>query len=119
MDMVKKNKKRIETMFWGALVIWAGLVLLALNLDLFSQITTSNAWSWILLGAGVLALAANIFRISSADYPNPEAWDYIFTVGFLVGGLSGLMTVNFDFIWPLVLILVGGGILVRAVSNRD
>jgi len=53
MDMVKKNKKRIETMFWGALVIWAGLVLLALNLDLFSQITTSNAWSWILLGAGL------------------------------------------------------------------
>jgi hypothetical protein len=116
---MEKNKKRIETQFWGGALLWAGLVLLALNFGLFPQISTSNAWSWILLGAGVLALVANIIRISSADYPNSEAWDYIFTVGFLLGGLSGLMTVNFDLVWPLILILVGGGILVRALSHRD
>lgn len=118
MDM-EKNKKRIETLFWGGLLFWVGLVFMAANTDLLAFINLSNAWKWILLGAGLLALASNLFRSVSSDYPNPAAWDWIFTAGFLIGGLSGLTAINFDFVWPFILIILGGVILVRVVMNRD
>ena len=118
MDL-EKNKKRIETLFWGGLLLWVGLVFLAANAGSVSFITMSNAWKWVLIGAGILALASNLFRSVSPDYPNPGAWDWIFTAGFLIGGLSGFTSINFDYFWPFILIIIGGGVLVRAYMNRD
>jgi hypothetical protein len=118
MDM-QKNKKRIETIFWGGLLLWLGLVFMIANFGLFTFITMENTWKWILMGAGVLALASNLFRLSSPDYPDPEAWDYIFTAGFLIGGLSGFTTINFDIVWPFVLIIIGVIVLARVVMGRD
>jgi hypothetical protein len=116
---IEKNKKRIETLFWGGLLLWVGLVFLAASAGSISFITMANAWKWVLIGAGVLALASNLFRSVSADYPNPGAWDWIFTAGFLIGGLSGFTSINFDYFWPIILIIIGGGVLVRALMNRD
>ena len=117
MDIMEKNKKRIESLFWGGLLLWVGLVFLAANFGLFAFITMANTWKWILLGAGLLALASNLFRSASADYPNPEIWDWIFTAGFLIGGLSGFTTINFDLVWPIILIIAGvvtiGGLLLK------
>ena len=79
----------------------------------------SNDWKWLRIGAGLLALTSNLFRSFSADYPNPDAWDWVFTAGFLIGGLSGLTSINFDLIWPVVLIIIGGGVLIRVAMNRD
>jgi len=118
MDM-DKNKKRIETLFWGGLLLWVGLVFLVANFDILTFINMENAWKWILMGAGVLALASNLFRSVSADYPAPEAWDWIFTAGFLIGGLSGLTAINFDLVWPFVLIIIGGIVLVRVIMKRE
>ena len=118
MDM-EKNKKRIETLFWGSLLLWVGLVFIAANTGLFSFINLSNAWKWILMGAGLLALASNLFRSTSSEYPNPSTWDWIFTAGFLIGGLSGLTSINFDLAWPFILIILGGVILARVIMNRD
>jgi len=119
MDTMEKNKKRIETLFWGGLLLWVGLVFMAANFGLFAFITMSNAWKWILLGAGALALVSNLYRSTSADYPNPEVWDWIFTAGFLIGGLSGFTEINFDYVWPFILVIIGGVILFRVVTNRD
>jgi len=118
MDM-EKNKKRIETLFWGSLLLWVGLVFIIANFRIFSFISMENTWKWILLGAGILALASNIFRLYSAEYPDPEVWDYIFTAGFLIGGLSGFTKINFDLVWPFVLIIIGGIVLARVVMNRE
>lgn len=118
MDM-EKNKKRIETLFWGGLLLWVGLVFLSANAGLFAFITMTNAWKWVLVGAGVLALASNLFRSTSVDYPNPGVWDWIFTAGFLLGGLSGFTAINFDYVWPFILIISGGVILVRVVMKQD
>lgn len=107
MDNMEKNKKRIETLFWGGLILWVGLVFVVANFGIFTSITIANSWKWILLGAGALALASNVFRSISADYPNPQVWDWIFTAGFLTGGLSGFTAINFDLVWPFILIIAG------------
>ena len=115
----EKNKKRIETLFWGSLLLWVGLVFISANFRLFSFIRMENSWKWILMGAGILALASNLFRSVSADYPAPEVWDWIFTAGFLIGGLSGFTAIDFDLVWPFVLIIIGGIVLTRVVMNRE
>jgi hypothetical protein len=119
MDNMAKNKKRIETLFWGGLLLWVGLVFMAANFGVFAFIDLANAWRWILLGAGVLALGSNLFRSVSAEYPNPGLWDWIFTGGFLIGGLSGFTSINFDNLWPFILVIIGAIVLVRAMTNRD
>ena len=116
---LEKNKKRIETLFWGGLLLWVGLVFLLANFRLFVFVNMGNAWKWILMGAGLLALASNLFRTFSADYPAPEAWDWIFTAGFLIGGLSGFTAINFDLIWPVVLIVIGVIVLARVVMKQE
>jgi hypothetical protein len=116
---VERNKKRIETLFWGGLLLWVGLVFLAANFGLFSFVNMGNAWRWILLGAGIMALISNLFRSTSAEYPAPELWDWIFTAGFLIGGLSGFTAIRFDLVWPLVLIVIGAIILFRVITNRE
>jgi len=118
MDL-ERNKKRIETLFWGGLLLWVGLVFLTANFGLFAFITMTNAWKWILMGAGILALSTNLVRTVSQDYPAPELWDWIFTAGFLIGGLSGLTSINFDMVWPFVLIIIGGIVLVRVAMKKD
>jgi len=118
MDL-EKNKKRIETVFWGGLLLWVGLVFMVANFGVLGFVSMGNAWKWILMGAGILALSTNLVRTISPDYPAPELWDWIFTAGFLIGGLSGFTAINFDLVWPFVLIIVGGIVLVRVVINRE
>jgi hypothetical protein len=118
MDM-EKNKKRIETVFWGGLLLWVGLVFIIANFGLFAFIDMGNAWKWILMGAGLLALGTNLIRSTSPDYPAPELWDWIFTAGFLIGGLSGFTAINFDLVWPFVLIIIGVVVLARVVMKQE
>jgi hypothetical protein len=119
MDTMEGNKKRIDTLFWGGLLLWLGLVFLIANFGFLSFVTMDNTWKWILMGAGLLALTTNLFKSFNADYPNPGIWDWIFTAGFLLGGLSGFTAIRFDYVWPFVLILLGTIMLVRVVMKRD
>jgi len=95
------------------------LVFMVANFGVLGFVSMGNAWKWILMGAGILALSTNLVRTMSPDYPAPELWDWIFTAGFLIGGLSGFTAINFDLVWPVVLIIIGGIVLVRVVMNRE
>ena len=112
------NKKRTDTLFWGSILIWAGIVYGADSLGILDQFGRVEAWTWVLLGAGLLALGINIWRLTSADHPNPETWDWIFTAFFLIGGLSGF-GFDFDLAWPIVLIIIGVGILGNVMIKRE
>ena len=112
------NKKRTDTLFWGSILIWAGLVYGADVFGLFPGGGSVEPWTWVLLGAGVLALGINIWRLTSADHPNPETWDWIFTAGFLLGGLSGF-GFDFDLAWPVILIIIGVGVLGNVMIKRE
>jgi hypothetical protein len=112
------SEKRLDTLFWGSILIWAGLVFGAEGMGYLSQFGNVGAWTWVFLGAGVLALGINLFRISSPDQPNPETWDWIFTAFFLIGGLSGF-GFDFDLAWPIILIIIGVGILGNAILKKD
>lgn len=113
----KKERKRLEGVWWAIVLIWAGLVFGAESMGLLPQIGEADAWSWTFLGAGLLGLFGGLYRLTSPDAPNPTTWDWSWSGIFLILGLGGFTAFNIS--WPLILILVGGVILVSALRRSE
>jgi len=113
----QEQRKRIESLWWAGVLIWAGLIFAADSLGILPQVGEADAWSWVFLGAGLLATPGNFYRASSVDTPNPTTWDWVWGGIFLILGLGGFMVLYIS--WPLILILVGGVTLVRALGGRE
>ena len=109
----KKAEKHLEAIFWGGVIIWAGLVFGADSLDYLPEIGGAEAWSWVFLGAGVYALLLDLWRVTSPGYPNPSIGDYVVAGILLLLGLGGFF--SFSLSWPLILVLVGGAILGKSL----
>jgi hypothetical protein len=101
----RKERRRLEGLWWAVVLIWAGLVFAADSMGLVPQIGDASAWSWIFLGAGLVGVLGSSFRLISTDIPNPTTWDWVWGGICLTIGVGGFITLNI--FWPLILILVG------------
>jgi hypothetical protein len=113
----KKERQRLEGFWWAVVLIWAGLIFGADSMGVLPQVGEADTWSWIFLGAGAFGLMANLYRMTSPGAPNPTTWDWSWSGIFLIIGLGGFTALNFS--WPLILILVGGVTLVKALGSRE
>ena len=113
----RNERRRLVRLWWAVVLIWAGLVFAADSMELMPQIDDASAWSWIFLGAGLVAILGSSFRLISPDIPNPTTWDWVWGVICLTIGLGGFTTLNI--FWPLILILVGALALVNGLWWRD
>ena len=114
-EMVEEKAKRktMDALFWGGAFIIAGVVFLAHNADVLPKLGTSDEWwYWLFLGAGVWALLINIFRLVSADWPNPMTWDYIWNAVFLLVGIGGMYDFDIEGTAIAALVLMGIGVLI-------
>ena len=109
-----ERKKHWETLWWAGAFLWAGVVLLIDAAEMLPAVGEADAWSWIFAGAGVLALVGNFWRVVSPDEPNPTWWDHLWSGILLILGFAGFLSVEVAF--PLILLLVGGVLLVRALA---
>lgn len=114
---VKAERKRLESFWWAAVIIWAGLVFFADYLEVLPEIGEANAWSWILLGAGIFGLLGALIRVTSITLPKPSGWDYFWSAVFLIFGAGGFVGGGVAF--PIVLIVVGLAILGNVFVQRD
>jgi hypothetical protein len=112
----RRERRRLEGLWWAVVLIWAGLVFGADSMGLVPQIGDADAWSWIFLGAGMFGILGALYRVTSPDAPNPSTWDWVWASFCLIIGLGGFTTVNIA--WPLILILVGGVLLVSVLWRR-
>jgi hypothetical protein len=112
----RRERRRLEGLWWAVVLIWSGLVFGADSLGLVPQIGAADAWSWIFLGAGILGILGSLYRVNSPDVPTPTTWDWVWGSFCLVIGLGGFATINIA--WPLILILFGGIILVSVLWRR-
>ncbi len=113
----KAERKRLESFWWAAVIIWAGLVFIADYLGFLPEIREVGAWSWIFLGAGAFGLIGAGIRVISADLPNPSGWDYFWSALFLIIGAGGFVGGGIAF--PIVLIVIGLAILGNVLFRRD
>jgi len=112
----------------GAIVIWAGVVLLAENLGYLSALGLRgdaplgpfpfriSTWGLIFLGAGVIILGEVAARLILPSYRRHVAGNIILAFVFIGIGLGNL--VNWGVIWALILIALGVVILLRAMGWR-
>jgi hypothetical protein len=109
----------MDAIWWAGVLIWIGLVLGAENLNILPRIGDGGEWwLWIFLGAGLWALALNIFR-TATGWPNPSTWDWIWTAIFLLVGLGGVVNIAGGIIGAVVLVGIGIVFLVRALSRSE
>ena len=106
-----EKRANAEALYWAGVLIWAGLVIAGNTLGLSPQVGSADAWNWFFLGAGLYGTLMNLYY---SAMPNPIAttWDYIWSGFWLVLGLSGFLMI--DVFWPLVLVLIGLTVLVKA-----
>lgn len=112
----KETKKYMDAIFWGGILLWAGLIFGADTMGYLPSIGTASEWSWIFLGAGVYGLLLGIIRLASDRFTNPATWDWVWAVIFLIIGLAGFMAISVP--WWLILIVIGCVILVGALRGR-
>ena len=105
---------------WAAILIWAGLVLLADSFKLLQDVSVLGsplrAWSLIFAGAGVIVLLEVCVRLVVPVYRRPVIGTFIFGVILLGIGLGD--TIGWSVFWPVILIAIGIAILIGGLFRR-
>ncbi len=130
-DREKHDEKTVEekwrhdplgAVVWGLILVWAGLVFLADNMGwlgslsfgrLFpgASVLSAGAWSLIFAGAGVIVLIGVFVRLLVPAYREPIGGSLILAAVLIGIGLGDIF--GWNVIWPLVLIVIGLGVLSR------
>jgi hypothetical protein len=112
------ERKRAESIWWGGALLWAGVMIGAERLNVLPDVGLHNeSWPWIVLGLGVWALIWNGFRLLST-LPNPNTWDWAWTVVFLLVGFGGMSNFTEELLGAVILMAVGAVVLLRGVLRR-
>jgi hypothetical protein len=112
----KWRRDPLSAAVWAIIIIWAGLVLLALNLDLLVRFEQVEGGGLFFLGAGVILAVEILFRMLVPAYRQPVLGTAILAVVFLAIGLGSM--VGTDVIWGLAIMAAGVYILYRGVFQR-
>ncbi len=99
----------INALYFGGVLLWAGIVIITDSLGYLPQLGFSSAWSWFFLGAGLFSLAGNLIRQFSPSILNPSTFDYLFGAVLFAVGIGGFTSLYIAL--SLLLVLVGGVIL--------
>jgi hypothetical protein len=110
----KWRRDPVDAAVWAAILIWAGLVLLADNMNILG--TRWEAWPFIFIGAGAIVLLAVVFRLVVPAYRKPLTGGLIFGVILLGIGLGELT--RWDVMGALILLAIGVGLLLRGILSR-
>jgi hypothetical protein len=121
----KWRRDPLSAIIWAAILIWAGLALIANNAGMIDDIIRStgidalanlNVWNVILLGVAVLIVVEAIIRLLVPAYRRSVTGSLIFAL-ILVGIALGDI-VSWNVLWPIILIIIGLSILLRGFFRK-
>ncbi len=126
----KYQRDPLSTVVWGAMLIWAGLVLLGETTGLLKDLTSSltdipglqflsqisSTVGLIFLGAAVIILIEIAVRLLVPAYRRPILGSFILAMIFLGVGLGNLW--NWNVAWALILIVLGVSFVTRSLRRR-
>jgi hypothetical protein len=101
---------------WALILIWAGVVLLGITLELaaLDWLNWERAWGLILVGAALLLGIEISIRLMVPMYAAPVRGLSILAIILGLIGFNNLLDVA---LWPLVLVALGIGILLRGLRG--
>lgn len=125
----KWRRDPLGSIIWAAIFIWAGLVLLASNMGFLDRLQfrgvdlpgvdfpiTFEAWSIVLLGAGVIVLIEVVVRLLVPEYRRPVGGSLFFAAILIGIGINQLL--GWSLVWPLILIALGLSIILRGAFRE-
>ena len=116
----KWRRDPLGSIAWAAILIWAGIVFLAENLDWLRDIGPPfdgiEAISLVFAGAGVIFLGVVLVRLLVPEYRSPVVGTLILALVFLGIGLREILRA--EIIWPIVLIALGVAFLLGGFRRR-
>jgi hypothetical protein len=106
----------LSSAVWAIIIIWAGLVLLAINLEMLARFEGVEGWELFFLGAGLILLLAILVRLLVPAYRQPVLGTAILATVFMAIGLGAIL--GTAVIWALLLMAAGVYILYRGLFQR-
>ena len=101
-------------------VLAGGLVLILLGSLLFLRqnnllsLTTSNWWAYFIMGIGVIVIVQGLVRYGQRGY---FMGSFIGGAILIAVGLTGVVSF-FNYLWPLIIIVLGFAVIAMAVAGR-
>ena len=128
----KWRRDPLSVVIWAAILIWAGIAFLSVNMGWFDALLNSQfftrilpenmaifepgVWSIIMFGAGIILLLEVVARLLLPQFHRHIGGTLILAAVFIGIGLGNFF--GWDIIWPLVLIAVGVGVLLGGIIRR-
>ena len=132
-DRQERHARRdaLGSFTWAVILIWAGLVLLADNLGMLKAFTlpfyqfiperflwlNPEAWTVILLGAGVIVLIEVVLRLLVPAFHQRVGGSLVLAAILIGAGLGNIF--GWSLVWPFVLIAIGLGIFLGGFTRRQ
>jgi hypothetical protein len=127
----KWRRDPLGSITWAAILIWAGLVLLADNLGMLKAFTlpfyqflperylwlNPGVWSVILIGAGVIVLIEVLLCMLVPALRRHISGNLVLAAILIGAGLGNIY--GWNLVWPFVLIAIGLGFLLRGFTYRQ
>ena len=119
----------LSTVVWAFILIWAGLVFLASNMNWFSRfgLAINNSWAWnfthfgvwnlIALGAGAILLVEAAVRLAVPELRSHMGGALVGGIVLIGVGLGGWF--SWSYLWPLILIAVGINVLITGLGRKN
>jgi predicted membrane protein len=109
----RHNRPGSHGIFFGAIVVAIGVLLLLDNLGIFRFHDVWQYWP-------VLLVAYGVSRIVDSRTPSGYVWGGVLTLigAFLLLDTLDIIVFNFAVVWPLILIAFGISVLVRALERN-
>ena len=114
----KWEHDRLRMISIAAILIWGGLVAFAGTVNLFNFDWARHGWAIFLLGTGVILVVKVIIRLIVPELRRAIGASLIIGVVLLAVGISDLTNWHWNYIWPIILIAIGLGILLRGTFSR-
>ena len=129
---VSKDGDVLGKAVWALILIWAGIVFLAVNLGWIDRyglnINTSwkfqsyrdwnsfGVWNLVALGAGGIFFIETIIRLLVPKF-RKKIGSLLVIMAFCVGiGLGGWF--SWDYLWPLMVIAIGINALLKSIKHK-
>lgn len=126
----KWQRDPVNAVVWACIFIWAGLVFLADNLGFLDRVrfvgpnvpgwnfvVGAEAWSIILIGAGIIVLIEVLVRLLVPAYRKPVGGSIFFGCLLIAIGLGNIF--SWELIGPFLLIALGLSIIVRGFMRKS
>lgn len=125
-DEKVEERDTLSSIVWAAILIWAGLVFLAVNSGWLDRVLSAGfiakylpkgmevfepgVWGIIMLGAGVILLVEVVIRLLVPQFHKHLGGTLVVSAIFIAVGLGNFLG-NWELIWPFMLIALGASIL--------